>query len=158
VRALLVCCGVASLALAGCGGGSKTAGTTTAATTTGATTTAAATTTAPAAPIRVTIDSPTHRPTANVPWPVTITVTDASGKPVAATVTMQVLFGGQPVGKIDEGAVYRFVGTWQEKPGNGITWPPESVGQPLTFQAIVKAKGVTVKRNWAIRVQPAAAG
>jgi hypothetical protein len=136
----------ATLLLAGCGGANK-------ATTTAAATTRTATTTAPARQPRVTISSPTHRPKANVPWPVRITVTDASGKPAAATLTMRVLFGGQPVGTIDNGAVYRFVATWQERPGNGITWPPASRGQPLTFQAIVKAQGRTIRKNWWIRVR-----
>jgi hypothetical protein len=141
-----ICAG--SLVLAGCGGGKKAPPTTTTATTTNP----AATTTAPAGRLRVTIVSPTHRPKVNVPWPVKVTAADASGKPIAATLTMRVLFAGRAVGKIDDGAVYHFVGTWQERPGNGITWPPESRGQPLAFQAIVKAKGVTVRRSWWIRV------
>lgn len=140
-----------ALALAGCGGGG--AGTTTAATTTPVTT---ATTTAPpshAAAIRVSISSPTHRPTVNKPWPVTITVTDARGKPVAARLTMRVLFNGVAVGKIDDGAVYRFVGTWRERKGNEITWPPEARGQPLVFQAVVTALRVTVRKSWWIEVR-----
>lgn len=103
-------------------------------------------------PIHVTVSSPTHKPKVNVPWPVKVTVTNAKGKPLAATLTMQVLFDGQPVGKIDNGAVYHFVGTWQERKGNEITWPASSKGEPLTLQFIVKAQGVTVRKNWAITV------
>ena len=102
--------------------------------------------------IHVTVSSPTHTPKVNVPWPVKVTVTNAKGKPVAATLTMQVLFSGQPVGKIDNGATYHFVGTWQERKGNKITWPASSKGEPLTLQFIVKAQGVTVRKNWAITV------
>jgi hypothetical protein len=146
---LLVGAGGAGAVLAGCGGSSHPAATTTA-----AASTAVGTTTAPARPrIHVTLTSPTHRPKVNVPWPVKITVTDAAGKPVAATLTMQVMFNGTPVGKIDNGAVYRFVGSWQERPDNGITWPPASRGQPITFQAVVKAQGVTVRKNWWIKVR-----
>lgn len=103
--------------------------------------------------VRVTVSSPSHSPKANVGWPVRVTVADASGKPLPATVTMRVLFAGQQVGKIDNGAVYRFVGTWQEKPGNQITWPAAARGQPLTLQFVVGCGGVTVRRNWAIRVR-----
>ena len=106
----------------------------------------------PAGTINVTVSSPTHKPKVNVPWPVKVTLTNAKGKPVAATLTMQVLFSGQPVGKIDKGAVYHFVGTWQERKGNEITWPASSRGEPLTLQFIVKAQGITVRKNWAITV------
>jgi hypothetical protein len=102
--------------------------------------------------VRVTVSSPTHRPKVNVPWPVRVTVVDAKGKPVAATLTMRVLFGAQPVGTIDDGAIYHFVGTWQERKGKEITWPPASRGEPLTLQFVVKAQGATVRKNWAINV------
>ena len=102
--------------------------------------------------VRVAVSSPTHRPKVNVPWPVRVTVIDAMGKPIAATLTMRVLFGGQPVGTIDKGATYHFVGTWQERKGNEITWPAASRGAPLTLQFIVKAQGATVRKNWTINV------
>jgi hypothetical protein len=102
--------------------------------------------------VRVTLSAPTHHPKVNVPWPLTVTVTDANGGPLAATLTMVVLFGGAEVGKIDNGAVYHFVGSWKEKKGNEITWPAASRGQPLTLQVIVKARGMTVRKNWSITV------
>jgi len=113
---------------------------------------AAASPVASVATVHVTVSAATHKPKVNVPWPVKVTVTNAKGKPVAATVTMQVLFDGQPVGTIDNGAVYHFVGTWQEKHGNEITWPAASRGEPLTLQFVVKAQGVTIRKNWAITV------
>ncbi len=103
--------------------------------------------------VRVVVSSPTHAPQVNVPWPVRVSVSDAKGKPLAATLTMLVLFAGQRVGTIDKGAVYRFVGTWQERRGNEITWPPASRGEPLTLQFVVKALGVTTRKNWAITVR-----
>jgi hypothetical protein len=102
--------------------------------------------------LHVTVSSPAHKPGVNVPWPVRITVADASGKPIAATLTMRVLFAGQQVGTIDKGAVYRFVGTWQERKGNAITFPAAARGEPLTIQFVVKAQGVTVRKDWAITV------
>ena len=102
--------------------------------------------------IRVTLVASTHKPKVNLPWPVNVTVSSSTGKPVAATLTMLVLFGGSPVGKIDNGAVYHFVGTWKERAGNEITWPAASRGQPLTVQFVVQAQGHTVRKNWAIQV------
>jgi hypothetical protein len=101
---------------------------------------------------RVTVSSPTHAPKVNAAWPVRVTATDAAGKPLAATLTMQVLFDGTPVGKIDNGAVYHFVGSWQERKGNAITWPAASRGEPLTVEFIVTAQGKTVDKDWSIRV------
>jgi hypothetical protein len=102
---------------------------------------------------RVTISASTHHPRANAPWPVTVRVTDASGQPVAATLTMRILFDGTPVGKVDDGRVFHFVGAWQEKRGQEIKWPAASRNQPLAFQAIVRARGKTVKKTWAISVR-----
>jgi hypothetical protein len=101
-------------------------------------------------PIRVTISASTHHPRVNKPWPVTVRVTDAAGRPIPATVTMRILFGGSPVGKVDYGRVFHFVGAWREKKGQEITWPAASRGQPLQFEAIVNAEHMTVKRTWAI--------
>jgi hypothetical protein len=101
-------------------------------------------------PIRVTITAPTRHPRVTAPWPVTVHVTNAAGQPVAATLTMRILYGGSPVGKVDNGRVYHIVGSWKEKKGQEITWPTASRGQPLQFQAIVKAQGMTVKRTLAI--------
>ncbi len=101
----------------------------------------------------MTIEATTHRPKANAKWPVTIRVTDAAGKPVAARLRMQILFGGSPVGQVDNGRVYRFVGSWREKPGQEITWPASAAGEPLTFQAVVTVAGRTRKADYTIEVR-----
>jgi hypothetical protein len=101
----------------------------------------------------VKINAPTHHPKVNAKWPVTITATTGSGQNVHATVTMRILFNGNPVGKVDNGRVYRFFGTWREKPGQEITWPKDSIGQPLEFEAIVTAQHTTVKKTYAITAQ-----
>lgn len=145
-HALAVVSGVLVVTLAACGGSKSTASSTT--------TTAPATTTAVTAPsFTIAIEAATHTPKANANWPVKIHVADAAGKPVSGTLRMQVLFAGAVVGQIDNGRVYEFHGTWQEKPGNEIVWPPDSVGHPLTFQAVVTVGGKTRKANWAIRVR-----
>jgi hypothetical protein len=104
-------------------------------------------------PVRVTISAVTHHPRVNALWPVTVRVTNAAGQPISATLTMRILFSGTPVGKVDNGRVYHFVGSWREKKGQEITWPAASRGQPLQFEAIVKAQGRSVKRTWAIRAR-----
>ena len=103
--------------------------------------------------VHVTIAAPTQKPRANAKWPVTIRVTDGQGKPLRATLTMRILFAGQPVGTVDNGKVWRFVGTWREPKGQEITWPASARGQPLAFQAIVHAAGRTVKKSIPIHVR-----
>ena len=115
--------------------------------------TAAVATSTPPAPPRVTISAATHEPRANAPWPVTVRVTNDAGKAIAATLTMRILFNGTPVGKVDNGRVYHFVGTWREKKGQEIKWPAASRNQPLAFEAIVRAQHATVKKTWAISVK-----
>ena len=56
-------------------------------------------------------------------WVITIRATDLQGKPVRARVTMRLLFAGVPVGKVDNGRVYSFTGTWREKKGQEIEFP-----------------------------------
>jgi hypothetical protein len=105
-----------------------------------------------AAPFKATLHAPTHRPHANAPWPISITVTDLQGRPARARLTMRFLFAGIPVGKVDNGRVYTFVGTWREKRGQEIRFPPAARGQRLTFEALVTVRGRTTKlRYW---VQP----
>jgi hypothetical protein len=130
------------LFLAGCGGGSKAA----------ATTSRAATTTAAAAParIRVTLTGENHHPKVNGRWSYSVRVTNTAGRPVAARIHVQILFGGVPVGQIDVHRVRN--GVWKETfgvPGNP-PFPPASRGQHLVLQAVVTARGQRVKRNWPI--------
>jgi hypothetical protein len=130
---------LAGVALAaGCGGGSSAPPTTTP---------------RPQPQIRVTLAAPTHLPRAKEPWIYTVRVTDAQGRPLPARIRMQVLFGGVPVGKVDEGRTFRFVGVWREPKSDPVIWPAQSRGHRLTFQAIVTAKGVTRTLNYWIRVR-----
>ena len=83
----------------------------------------------------------------------TIRAVSAAGKAVAGTLRMRVLLGGSPVGQIDNGRAYHFVGLWHEKPGQEITWPKAATGQPLVFEAVVTSHGETHKARYAIRVR-----
>jgi hypothetical protein len=97
---------------------------------------------------KATLTAPTHRPRVNRPWPVTIRATDLVGHPIRARVTMRFLFAGVPVGKVDNGRIYAFVGTWRERKGQEIEFPATSRGQRLTFQALVTARGRTIRLNY----------
>jgi hypothetical protein len=80
-------------------------------------------------------------------------VTDAAGHPVPARIHLQILFGGATVGQV--GRHFVRDGVWQETlgtPGNP-PFPKRARGIPLVFQAIVTARGRTVKRNWPIMVR-----
>jgi hypothetical protein len=102
-------------------------------------------------PFKATLHAPTHTPRVNSPWPIWIRVTDRAGRPVHARLTMRFLFAGVPVGKVDNGRVYTFTGTWREPKGKEIRFPAASRGQRLTFQAIVTARRRTVKLNYWVR-------
>ncbi len=97
---------------------------------------------------KATLTAPTHHPHVNRPWPVAVHVRDLQGRPIRARLTMRFLYGGFPVGKVDNGRVYTFVGTWREPGGQEIKFPATSRGQRLTFQALVTARGRTIKLNY----------
>ncbi len=126
-----------------CGGNDEEA-----VTTTGETTVA----TRPA-PVEATFEAklvaPSHAPLVNKPWHIVVTVEDKAGKPLSATLRMNVLFAGRIVGRVDEGKIYRINGRHEQD----ITWPPASIGYALTFQAVVKADGATRKLEWRVKVR-----
>jgi hypothetical protein len=130
---------VSLLVLAGCGGGRE-----------GATTREQ---TAAKLPFRAVLRAPTHRPRAGEPWRYSVRVTDLSGRPIAARIRMQVLFGGIPVGEVDGGRTFRFVGVWREPRDSPVLWPPQASGRPLVFEAIVTARGRTARLRYPVRVR-----
>ncbi|HEY2939076.1 MAG TPA: hypothetical protein VGJ27_04630 [Gaiellaceae bacterium] len=103
--------------------------------------------------IHVRLTAQSHRPRVGKHWSYEVRVTDAAGKPVPATLHLQILFGGVPVGQVGRHRVAN--GIWRETlgaPGNP-PFPARARGQPLVFQAVVTAKGQTKKANWWIRVR-----
>ena len=108
---------------------------------------------ASAATIRVALTAQSHHPLVGKLWWYQVKVTDAAGKPVAAKIQLQILFAGSPVGQV---GVHRVAnGVWREVIGKGANqpFPAAARGQPLVFQAVVTAKGQTVKKNWPIVVK-----
>ena len=104
-----------------------------------------------AAAFKATLSAPTHRPRVDHPWPIAIRVTDPGGHPIRARLTMRLLYNGIAVGKVDNGRVYTFLGTWREQKGEEIKYPSASSGQRLMFQALVTARGRTIKLNYWVR-------
>ena len=107
----------------------------------------------PTSPFRAFLHAPTHTPKAGTPWLYSVRVTDPQGRPIRARITMRVLFGGIPVGKVDSGKTFSFVGTWREPKDSPLIWPARSRGRPLTFEAIVPARGATKRLDYTVDVR-----
>ena len=74
------------------------------------------------------------------------------GKPVAALIHLQFLFGGSPVGEVGKHRVAN--GFWQETFSGKGAFPAAARGQPLTLEATVTVTGHPVaKAGWKIVVQ-----
>ena len=99
------------------------------------------------------LHAPTHTPKAGKPWLYSVRVTDPQGRPIRAWITMRVLFGGIPVGKVDSGRTFSFVGTWREPKDSPLIWPARSRGRPLTFEAIVTVRGATKRLDYTVTVR-----
>jgi hypothetical protein len=104
-------------------------------------------------PFRAVLHAPTHTPKAGKPWLYSVRVTDPQGWPIRARITMRVLFGGIPVGKVDAGKTFSFVGTWREPNDSPVIWPARSRGRPLTFEAIVTARGQAKRLDYTVNVR-----
>jgi hypothetical protein len=108
----------------------------------------------PAAPkIRVRLTADSHRPQVGKPWHYEVHVTDAGGSPVPATVHLQILFNGAPVGQIGRHRVAD--GIWSETIGTGPNppFPARARGVPLVFEAVAKARGQVRRVRYPIRVR-----
>ena len=92
------------------------------------------------------------KPLVDTPWRYTIVVRDRSGKPLAAKVRLQVLLGTLVVGCWKGTAMTQCSGTnsgtWIPFTGRRtgvLTWPAQSAGVKLTFQATVVASGRSLR-------------
>ena len=79
-------------------------------------------------------------------------MTDAGGKPVAATIHLQILFSGVTVGQVGRHRVAN--GVWSETIGAGrnAAFPARARGVRLVFEAVVTALGQTKRATYWIRV------
>jgi hypothetical protein len=109
-------------------------------------------------PLRVTLTAQNHDPRASaspsVQWGYCVRVRTAAGKSVASTIHLQILQGRKPVGQVGFVSLRKGYDHWCASIGgetNALLAVPR--GKRLIFQAVVRAEGVTVKRNWPIVVR-----
>ena len=117
---------------------------------------------AAANPVRATMTTSSAKPVVDQPWRWTVTVKNDSGKPVTAKMRLQILLGSTVVGCWKGTAMTQCsganAGTWiafRGRRSGVITWPAESVGIKLTFQAVVVAEMKTLRLRAPVTVQPA---
>jgi hypothetical protein len=114
----------------------------------------ALTATAPAGtnPVRASMTTASTQPLVDTPWRYTIVVKDRAGRALAAKARLQILVGTLVVGCWKQTAIVQCsganAGTWISFKGRRtgvITWPAQSAGVKLTFQATVVAAGSSLK-------------
>jgi hypothetical protein len=115
-----------------------------------------------ATPIRTVLTTSTPKPVVDTPWRWTVTVRPAAGKALPAKMRLQILLGETVVGCWKRTAMVQCfsptAGTWisfRGKRTGVLTWPEESLGVKLTFQAVVVVNGKTRKLRTPVTVQPA---
>jgi len=103
-------------------------------------------------PVRASMTTTSTQPVVDTPWRYTIVVNDRAGKPLAAKARLQILVGTLVVGCWKQAAIVQCsgatAGTWipfKGKRTGVITWPAQSAGVKLTFQATVVAAGSSLK-------------
>jgi hypothetical protein len=120
----------------------------------------AATATAATNPVRATMTTTSTTPLVDTPWRYTIVVKDRAGKPLAAKARLQILLGTLVVGCWKGTAMTQCsgatAGTWLAFKGKRtgvLTWPAQSAGIKLTFQATVVAAGRSLKLRAPVTVK-----
>jgi hypothetical protein len=97
-------------------------------------------------PVHATFTAPNHNPKVARPWPYSVHVTDAAGRPLSGTVKIQFTFGGQVVGT-DTPPVHPIKhGLWHDN----LTYPKAAIGQPVTLQAVVHTSAGSVTLSWPV--------
>jgi hypothetical protein len=109
-------------------------------------------------PIRVTLTAQNHDPhpsdSPSWHWGYCVKVRTAAGKSVASTIHFQILLGRTPVEGLAVVSLKKGYDHWCAGiGGEANVLLAEPRGKKLVFQAVVRADGVTVKRNWPIVVQ-----
>jgi hypothetical protein len=111
-------------------------------------------------PVRASMTTTSTQPVVDTPWRYTIVVNDRAGKPLAARARLQILVGTLVVGCWKQAAIVQCsgatAGTWipfKGKRTGVITWPAQSAGVKLTFQATVVAAGSSLKLRAPVTVR-----
>jgi hypothetical protein len=105
-----------------------------------------------ASPVRATMSTSSTKPLVDTPWRYTITVRNHNGKLLPGKVRLQILVGTLVVGCWKGAAMVQCSGansgTWIPFRGrrtDTLTWPAQSAGIGLTFQATVVAAGRSLR-------------
>jgi hypothetical protein len=102
--------------------------------------------TASAAAFTAHLKAPNHTPTANKPWPITVTATRGRNK-LSGSVRYEFLYDGSVVshqpGHSFKGGVYH----------DTLKFPNEAAGYPLTLRVIVTTKYGTVDLDRAVKTR-----
>ena len=116
--------------------------------------------TTPSKPVHASMSTTSTKPLVDTPWRYTIVVQDRAGKPLAAKARLQILLGNLVVGCWKGSAIEQCSGarsgTWiafKGKRTGVITWPAQSAGVKLTFQATVVAAGRALKLRAPVTVK-----
>jgi hypothetical protein len=111
-------------------------------------------------PVRATMSTTSTTPVVDTPWRYTIVVKDRAGKPLAAKARLHILLGTLVVGCWKTTAMAQCSGassgTWiafKGKRTGVLTWPAQSAGIKLTFQATVVAAGRSLKLRAPVTVK-----
>jgi hypothetical protein len=111
-------------------------------------------------PVRASMTTTSTQPLVDTPWRYTIVVKDRAGKPLAAKARLQILVGTLVVGCWKQTAIVQCsganAGTWISFKGRRtgvLTWPAQSAGAKLTFQATVVAAGTSLKLRAPVTVR-----
>jgi hypothetical protein len=137
----LLVLGSLSLALAACGGSSKPKAATTVPRAPGAGSSAITT-----GGIHATLTADSHAPVVNTLFSYTVSVADATGRPLAGTVDTEFAFSGVVVGA-------EVPPTHPLKNGllhDSVTFPSTSLGQPLELQTVVHTSKGSVTLDWPV--------
>jgi hypothetical protein len=110
-------------------------------------------------PVHATMSTSSTMPLVDTPWRYTIVVKNRAGKPLAAKARLQILLGTLVVGCWKSTEIVPCTGaragTWiafKGKRTGVITWPAQSAGVRLTFQATVVAGARSLKLRAPVRV------
>jgi len=110
--------------------------------------------------VRATMSTTSTTPLVDTPWRYTIVVKDRTGKPLTAKARLQILLGTLVVGCWKGKAMTQCsganAGTWipfKGKRTGVLTWPAQSAGIKLTFQATVVAAGRSLKLRAPVTVK-----
>jgi hypothetical protein len=114
-----------------------------------------------AASFVATFKAPNHHPKAGKLWYISVTARTQSGKPVRAVAWYEYYYQGQKVATRNPSPndprdmsggprPWAFKGSYRD----GILWPQRSVGIPLKFRVVVKAKGLGTRNlDWKVVVR-----